>query len=244
MPQYQKVCDIPKIVRLRALIEARYTQQDAIARVLNNILKEPIHACREPAIDPRPSTAEDNVNANGISDIDPSPEDDAKKRICAIDPRLMPEHIDFVVFKNEKGEAELAIRTTRDTKGMTNTPHKRPQHAMYEDITPLFANPVLPMLAIALADGVFKDYTTFEEGFATPPPADGSLYHLKIHKSKQNLPFFQVVSCGGPTGKLQSASSFSNRLVGLGRRAGYRESIGVHDIRKEALVKADGKLSQ
>ena len=31
----------------------------------------------------------------------------------------------FVVFKNEKGEAELAVRATRDAKGFTNKPHKR-----------------------------------------------------------------------------------------------------------------------
>ena len=29
------------------------------------------------------------------------------------------------MFKNEKGEAELAVRATRDAKGFTNKPHKR-----------------------------------------------------------------------------------------------------------------------
>src|SRR5947207_3876131 len=113
---------------------------------------------------------------------------------------------------------------------------------MYEDMAPLSANPVLPMLAIALTDGVFKDYTTFEEIFAIPPPADGALHHLEIHKSKQELPFFQVISRNGPTGNIQSASSSGNRLVELGHRAGYRENITVHDIRAETLVKADSKL--
>ena len=55
---------------------------------------------------------------------------------------------------------------------------------MYEDMEPLFANPVLPILAIALADGVFKDYTTFEEVFAILPPADGALHYLEICESK------------------------------------------------------------
>ncbi|KAI9773770.1 MAG: hypothetical protein M1839_002003 [Geoglossum umbratile] len=143
---------------------------------------------------------------------------------------LLYKHIDFVIFRNERGEAELAIRATRDAKGMTNKPHKWPQHAMYEDMAPLFANPVLPMLAIALADGVFKDYTAFEEIFAIRPPVDGALDHLKIHQSKQELPFFQVLSHGGLTGKIQPATSFSHRPVELGHRAGYRENITVHDI--------------
>jgi hypothetical protein len=33
--------------------------------------------------------------------------------------------IDFVVFRNGKGNAELAIRVVRDAKGRTDTPHKR-----------------------------------------------------------------------------------------------------------------------
>ncbi|KAI9776699.1 MAG: hypothetical protein M1839_009426 [Geoglossum umbratile] len=131
---------------------------------------------------------------------------------------LLYKHIDFAIFKNERGGAELAIRAIRDAKGMTNTPHKSMR---------------------SLADGAFKDYTTFEEIFAIPPPADGSLHHLEIREDKQDLPFFQVISCSGPTGKIQSASSFSSRLVGLGHRAGYRENITVHDIRREALIKAD-----
>ncbi|KAI9758897.1 MAG: hypothetical protein M1840_003737 [Geoglossum simile] len=152
---------------------------------------------------------------------------------------LLYKHIDFAIFKNKKGQAELAICTTRDAKGITNKPHKRLQHAMYEDMAPLFANPVLPMLAIALTDGAFKDYTTFKEIFAIPPLANGALYHLEIHKSKQELPFFQVISHNGPTGKIQSASSFGKQLVELGHRAGYRENITVHDIRAETFVKAD-----
>jgi hypothetical protein len=56
------------------------------------------------------------------------------------------------------------------------------------------------------------------------------------------VPFFQIVSADGPTGKIYRASSFSNRIVDLGHRAGYEENIGIHDIRREALIKADGKF--
>ena len=38
---------------------------------------------------------------------------------------LLEQDVVFVIFKNEKGEAELAVRTTRDAKGFTNKPHKR-----------------------------------------------------------------------------------------------------------------------
>lgn len=113
---------------------------------------------------------------------------------------------------------------------------------MYEDMEPLFANPVLPLLAIAFADEAFQDYSTFEEIEAIPPPADGSLHHLRIKRELSKVPFFQSVSTEGPTGKIQKACVFSNRTVDLGHRAGYEENIGIHDMRAEVLVRADGKL--
>lgn len=38
--------------------------------------------------------------------------------------------IDFVVFKNEKGEAEIGVRVTRDAKGFSETPHKKLLHCL------------------------------------------------------------------------------------------------------------------
>ncbi len=113
---------------------------------------------------------------------------------------------------------------------------------MYEDMEPLFANPVLPLLAIAFADHAFQDYGSFEEIEAIPPPSDGSLHHLRIRKDMLRVPFFQIVFADGPIGKIHEASSFNNRTVNLGHRVEYEENIGIHDIRREVLVKADGKL--
>ncbi len=113
---------------------------------------------------------------------------------------------------------------------------------MYEGIEPLFANPVLPLLAIALADHAFQDYGSFKEIEAILLPPDGSLHHLRIRKDMLRVPFFQIVSADGPTERIHGASSFSNRTVDLGHRAGYEENIGIHDIQREALVKADGKF--
>ena len=118
----------------------------------------------------------------------------------------------------------------------------RPKHGMYEDMEPLFANPVLPLLAIALADQAFQDYGTFEEIKSIPPPEDGSLHHLRIKDEMLSVPFFQNVTSNGPTGKIHGAVSYSNRTVALGHRAGYQENIGIHDIRAEVLVRADGNL--
>lgn len=127
---------------------------------------------------------------------------------------------------------------------LTSSIALRPQHGMYEDMEPLFANPILPLLAIALADDAFRDYSNFAEIEAIPPPQDGSLHHLRIKKEMLQMPFFRTVSVDGPTEKILGAQSFSNRTVQLGHRAGYAENIGIHDIRAEVLVKADGKNNQ
>jgi len=81
---------------------------------------------------------------------------------------------------------------------------------MYEDMQPLYANPVLPLLAIAFADGAFQDYLTFKEIEAIPPPVDGSLHQLRIRQEWHRVPFFRTMSPEGPTTKIQPAVPFSS----------------------------------
>jgi hypothetical protein len=117
---------------------------------------------------------------------------------------------------------------------------------VYEDIEPLYANPVLPLLAIALADDAFVDYQTFAAVEQIPPPADGSMHLLQIKEEMLSVPFFRGSTVNGPTERICTASTFSQRTRNLGHRAGYEENITIHDIRAEGLVRADGKppLSQ
>lgn len=63
-----------------------------------------------------------------------------------------------------------------------------------------------------------------------------------IKRDMLRVPFFQVVSAYGPTGKIQGPGSFSSRTVDLGHRAVHEENIGTHDIRRESIVKADGNF--
>ena len=112
---------------------------------------------------------------------------------------------------------------------------------MYENMKSLFANPVLPLLAIALADHVFRDYQTFEDIEAISPPVDESLHHLRIKKDLLHVPFFQIITADELIEKIHEVGSFSNRTVNLKNRVEYKENIGIHDIRRKVLVKADGK---
>ena len=53
---------------------------------------------------------------------------------------------------------------------------------MYKDIEFLFANPVLFLLIIVLADNIFQDYRTFKEIKAIPLSINKSLYYFRIRK--------------------------------------------------------------
>lgn len=102
---------------------------------------------------------------------------------------------------------------------------------------------MLYILALALADDAFKDYSTLEEIFDLEPPRDQNIWHLEWKDSVLDLPVFRKMSLHGPTDTIQSSSSYDRQLSDSGHRAGFEVNISVHDARREALVKADGKLS-
>jgi len=112
---------------------------------------------------------------------------------------------------------------------------------MYENMKSLYANSVLLLLAIALANNVFQDYQTFEDIEAISSSANEFLHHLRIRKNLLRVSFFQIVSADESIGKIYEVDSFSNRTVNLKHHVEYEENIGIHDIRREVLVKADDK---
>jgi len=108
----------------------------------------------------------------------------------------------------------------------------RPEHSVHEGLEPrpLFCNPVLTMLARAIADNAFRDYSTMEELLEIEPP-ENEMYHLRQNESVLGKPFFHVVS----TGDMEKADTFSRRLRELGVRAGYLRPPTIHDFRAEGL---------
>ena len=127
---------------------------------------------------------------------------------------------------------------------LTNSIALRPQHEMYENIKPLFANPILFLLTIVLTDDVFRDYFNFAEIEAISSFQDESLHHLRIKKNMLQVLFFRTISVDEFTNKILDAQSFSNRTIQLNHRAEYAENIDIHDIRAEIFVKTNDKNSQ
>jgi hypothetical protein len=116
----------------------------------------------------------------------------------------------------------------------------RPKHGLYEDMEPLFANPLLPFLAIAIANNAFQDYNSPESIFAIPAPRQGTVTILKFKKSFLDIPF-QRMSRDGPTGEHKDAASYHRRKVELGHRAGYVVNITTQAGRRESMVKVGGR---
>ncbi|KAK0621131.1 hypothetical protein B0T17DRAFT_276620 [Bombardia bombarda] len=115
----------------------------------------------------------------------------------------------FAVFRNEHGNKEFAIQLVRDAKNLTHTPGKRPEHTLYEGLgpMPLLCNPMIPILAILVANKAFRDYHSLEDLLAIEP-LDDEMIH---------------------------PNAFSNRLRALGVRAGYPRPPTIHDFRAEGL---------
>ena len=70
---------------------------------------------------------------------------------------------------------------------MTLLIDSRSQHEMYEDRKPLFANLVLPLLAIALADNASQDYLIFEGIEAVPSFAVERLKNMQCYWIKYSF---------------------------------------------------------
>lgn len=108
----------------------------------------------------------------------------------------------------------------------------RPEHSVHEGLEPLplFCNPVLTMLARAIADNAFRDHSSMEELLEIRLP-ENEMYHLWQNESVPGKPFFHVVS----TGEIEKADTFSRRLRELGVRAGYLRPPAIDDFRAEGL---------
>ncbi|KAL6240235.1 hypothetical protein RBB50_012872 [Rhinocladiella similis] len=146
----------------------------------------------------------------------------------------------FIVFRNEHGKPEFAAQLTRDAKGMTWTPDKRPEQAIHEgsEPRPFLLNPILPKLAMCLARGAFRDYKTIDDVFNIPAPPEKEVYQLFWEPSICNCAFYE-----GATTEIEKANSYSTRLNDLGRRADYVKPPTIHDFRAEGLHLIDSLYS-
>jgi hypothetical protein len=82
-----------------------------------------------------------------------------------------------------------------------------------------------------------------EEILDLEPPPDQNMWRIEWKDGVLGLPVLRKMSLKGPSGMIQTFSSYDWQISDLGYCAGFEVNISVHDTRREALFKADGKLS-
>ncbi|KAG9022275.1 hypothetical protein FRB95_000475 [Tulasnella sp. JGI-2019a] len=114
--------------------------------------------------------------------------------------------------------------------------YDRPEHSLHEGLQerPLFCNPILTHLAMFIAKGAFRVFKTVDQLLALQPANEEEMFLLRWEPHILDQPIYQRKN-----GKVESASTFSNRLRSLGRRAGYACPPTIHDFRAESLFLVD-----
>jgi hypothetical protein len=96
------------------------------------------------------------------------------------------------------------------------------------------------VLATALAAGAFRDYNNLEDILEARPEPNMEYAIFEWKQEILETYFYQTMNSKGATGKCLTAAAFNRSLGEWSVRAGFEREIKVHDIRREALIKADG----
>ncbi|KAK5086213.1 hypothetical protein LTR70_007458 [Exophiala xenobiotica] len=147
-----------------------------------------------------------------------------------------------VVWLDGTDQPQLVIDFRRTkAKGLQNCEREQPQHMLYELVgLPYYCNSIAFFFAAALADGVLRDYQTWDEICAIPRPPQRKHVIIEYVPEKSHWPLFPRSS---PIGHLDhsrsSASLTSKALLDLGFRAGFRDHLTLHAARREVLMQVD-----
>ena len=107
---------------------------------------------------------------------------------------------------------------------------------------PLFAQPMLHWLANIISSQAFADLYTVEQILALQPPKSGNFRIMEWAENVQDKAVFPEWSSTGPKTKSKNPNSWVSQFSELGNRAGFTAWLGLHATRREALIKANGKL--
>ncbi|KAF2652842.1 hypothetical protein K491DRAFT_663130 [Lophiostoma macrostomum CBS 122681] len=114
-----------------------------------------------------------------------------------------------IAFLNEDNRPELAMQLTKDAKNMTNTPHRRPQHAFAEGRypRPLYQNALIPYLAAFLSRRAFRDYKTLQELLAVTPTQEHRAFQIHWKEDLLEAPVILNQSTKGAK-RIENAGAF------------------------------------
>lgn len=125
----------------------------------------------------------------------------------------------------------------------------RPEHTFAEFIKgpdglppPLFAQPMFHMLANIISSKAYPELSTVEQALTMSPPEKAQFRIIASADAAKPKPVFPQWTSKGQKDKHQSPTAWGSRMNKWGIRTGLAEGVSVHCIRREALIKADGKM--
>ncbi|CVL08763.1 uncharacterized protein FMAN_06804 [Fusarium mangiferae] len=104
---------------------------------------------------------------------------------------------------------------------------------------PLFAQPMLHWLANLIASHAFADLDTIEQVLSLEPPKNGNFRILPWAADVREKPVFPEWSSSGPKTKPKNPQSWVSQFSDWGNRAGFTAQLGLHAVRREALIKVN-----
>jgi hypothetical protein len=90
--------------------------------------------------------------------------------------------------------------------------------------------PIMHFMAMALADGVFVDASTFEDIRSNMVPPGTGTFTYKYQSAANSKPIMRATCPDGTIleNRILSYDAFNNALKGLGQQAGYKENMSAY----------------
>ncbi|KAL6353104.1 hypothetical protein LRP88_13592 [Fusarium phalaenopsidis] len=84
-----------------------------------------------------------------------------------------------------------------------------------------------------------SEHLQVEQVLALQPPKNGTFRSLEWAADVQDKPIFPEWSVAGTRAKPKNPKSWCSQFADLGNRAGFRAWMGLHAVRREALIKVN-----
>ncbi|KAJ4193061.1 hypothetical protein NW767_010345 [Fusarium falciforme] len=98
---------------------------------------------------------------------------------------------------------------------------------------------MLHWLANIISSHAFADLDTVEQVLALQPPKNGNFRVIDWADGAQEKPVFPEWSVTGPRAKSKNPTSWGAQFSEWGNRAGFTACLGLHAVRREALIKVN-----
>ncbi|KAK5073277.1 hypothetical protein LTR51_005919 [Lithohypha guttulata] len=147
-----------------------------------------------------------------------------------------------MVWLDGADQPQLIIDFQRTkAKGLQKYEREQPRHLLYELVgLPYYCNSVAFFMAAALADGVLRDYRSWDDICAIKRPLQQKHIILEYHPEKSRWPVFPRSSRSGHIDHSRSSASLTSKaLLDLGFRAGFQDHLTLHASRREVLLQVD-----